>query len=75
MGRDFGQTKNYSEQTAREIDDEIKAIIDRCYEQGKKALSENIDLIRAVTGELLEKETLDEKEVAAIIERTKALRA
>lgn len=74
MGRDFGQTKNYSEQTAREIDDEIKSIIDDCYEYGKKALSENIDLIKAVTAELLERETLEEREVSEIIERVKNAR-
>ena len=74
MGRDFGQTKNYSEQTAREIDDEIKAIIDECYEYGKKALGNNIDLIRAVTAELLERETLEEREVSEIIERVRNLR-
>ena len=71
MGRDFGQTKNYSEETAREIDSEIKAIIDDCYQFGKKALSENIDVIKAVTEELLEHETLEEKEVSEIIERVR----
>lgn len=75
MGRDFGQTKNYSEETAREIDNEIKTIIDECYEIAKKSLSENTDVIQAVTSELLEKETLDEKEVSEIIERVKSLRA
>ena len=71
MGRDFGQTKNYSEQTAREIDDEIKAIIEECYQYGKKALGDNVDIIQAVTAELLERETLEEKEVSEIIERVK----
>ncbi|MCR5261933.1 MAG: ATP-dependent zinc metalloprotease FtsH [Candidatus Gastranaerophilales bacterium] len=74
MGRDFGQTRNYSEETAREIDDEIKAIINDCYEYGKKALSENIDLIKAVTAELLEHETLEEREVSEIIERVRNMR-
>ena len=74
MGRDFGQTKNYSEETAREIDDEIKAIIDECYQYGKKALGENVDLIKAVTAELLERETLEEREVSEIIERVRNFR-
>ena len=55
-------------------DDEIKAIIDECYEYGKKALGSNIDLIRAVTAELLERETLEEREVSEIIERVRNLR-
>ncbi len=75
MGRDFGQTKNYSEETAREIDDEVRAIIEDCYVYGKKALGDNIDLIKAVTAELLERETLEEKEVSEIIERVKEARS
>ena len=74
MGRDFGQTKNYSEETAREIDDEVRAIIEDCYNYGKKALGDNVDLIKAVTAELLERETLEEKEVSEIIERVREAR-
>ena len=74
MGRDFGQMKNYSEETAREIDEEIKSIIADCYEYAQKSLSENKDMIQAVTAELLEKETLEEKEVSEIIERVKTQR-
>lgn len=59
IGRDYSRTQDYSEHVAAEIDDEIKKIIDSSYERCKKLLSENMDKLKIVAEELLEKETID----------------
>ena len=62
MGRDFGHQRDYSEQVAYEIDQEIKHIVDERYELAKRLLNENRDMLEAISRELLDKETIDEKE-------------
>lgn len=69
MGRDFGHQRDYSEQVAYEIDEEIKNIIDERYEYAKKLLTENRDMLEEISKELLEKETIDEKEFEEIMKR------
>jgi len=74
MGRDFGHQRDYSEQIAYEIDSEIKHIIDERYEYAKKLLSDNRDMLEEISKELLEKETIDEKEFEEIMERVQERR-
>ncbi len=74
MGRDFGHTKDYSEEIAAELDREVKKIVDERYEIAKNILTENRDVLEAVAKELLEKETLDEKEVEDIINEIRSKR-
>lgn len=62
LGRDFAQSKNYSEETAGVIDEEIKKIIDNAYLTAKRILSENTDKLHTVAGRLLEKEKIDGEE-------------
>ena len=62
LGRDLAQTKNYSEETAAIIDEEVKAIIDKAYNTAKEILSANIDKLHIVAGILLEKEKIDGEE-------------
>ena len=62
LGRDFGHTKNYSEETAALIDSEVKRIIDSAYKMAKEILSSNIDKLHIVAGILLEKEKIDGEE-------------
>jgi len=69
MGRDFGHQRDYSEQIAYEIDQEIKNIIDERYEFAKKLLIDNRDMLEEISKELLEKETIDEKEFEEIMKR------
>ena len=71
MGRDFGHQRDYSEQVAYEIDEEIKNIVDERYELAKKLLNDNRDMLEAISKELLDKETIDEKEFAQIMENVK----
>ncbi len=58
IGRDFEKTKSYSEKVAATIDDEVKALIDRAYDQCAKLLKENEDKVSAITDFLLEHETM-----------------
>jgi cell division protease FtsH len=62
LGRDFGHTKNYSEETAALIDSEVKRIVDTAYKMAKEILSNNIDKLHIVAGILLEKEKIDGEE-------------
>ncbi|MBU1122428.1 MAG: ATP-dependent zinc metalloprotease FtsH [Candidatus Omnitrophica bacterium] len=67
LGRDLGENKGYSEQTARVIDSEIKRIVTEAFILAKKILEENIDKVKLVAVCLLEKEVLDAEEVKKII--------
>ena len=62
LGRDLAQTKNYSEETAALIDEEVKRIIDGAYNVAKQILSSNIDKLHIVAGILLEREKIDGEE-------------
>jgi cell division protease FtsH len=74
MGRDFGTSRNYSEAVAAKIDEQVKHLIDEQYTYVKTLLTDNRDLMDALAHELLEKETLDDVEVEAILSKTRALR-
>ena len=74
MGRDFGHQRDYSEQVAYEIDEEIKSIVDARYELAKKLLSENRDMLEKISKELLDKETIDDKEFESIMNEVKQSR-
>ncbi|MDD4899641.1 MAG: ATP-dependent zinc metalloprotease FtsH [Candidatus Omnitrophica bacterium] len=67
LGRDLMEEKNYSEQTARIIDEEVKRIIDDSYVSAKDLLSKNIDKLKVLSNALLEKEVLDGEEVKKLV--------
>ena len=62
MGRNFGNTRDFSEEIAADIDKEVKKIVDTQYDLAKKLLTDNKDMLEYIAKQLLEKETLDEKE-------------
>lgn len=68
LGRDFSSGKNYSEKTAAEIDDEIRAIISSAYATCKKYLTENIGKLHFVAEFLLKNESMDEEQFKAAME-------
>ncbi len=68
MGRNFGNTRDFSEEIAAEIDKEVKKIVDEQYAEAKNILNENRDMLEYIAKNLLEKETLDEKEFEALME-------
>lgn len=74
MGRDFGHQRDYSEQVAFEIDEEIKNIVEERYALAIKLLTENRDMLEAISKELLDKETIDEKEFEQIMDRVRSER-
>ena len=65
LGRDFAQSKEYSEETASLIDAEVKSIIETAYRNAEEILKMNIDKLHAVAGVLLEKEKIDGEEFEA----------
>lgn len=67
LGRDFTQTKDYSERTAVEIDNEVRQIIMAAYDRAKELLQVNLDVLHKVAAELLEKEVLDGSEIDEIV--------
>ena len=67
LGRDITEEKNYSEQTAVEIDGEVRRIIDECYARAKKELSANKDKLKLLAEKLLEKEVMDLEEVKNLV--------
>jgi len=67
LGRDFGDsTKEYSEETAVEIDSEVRKIVTANYERAKQAVVENVDKLKALAEALLEYETVDGAEIDQI---------
>ena len=62
LGRDFAQSKEYSEETAGIIDEEVKSIVDFAYQKAETILKEHIDKLHSVAGVLLEKEKIDGEE-------------
>ena len=66
LGRDFAQSKEYSEETAAIIDEEVKKIVDKAYNEAKQILTEHIDKLHAVAGVLLEKEKIEADEFEQI---------
>ncbi|MDP8299258.1 MAG: ATP-dependent zinc metalloprotease FtsH [Candidatus Tantalella remota] len=67
LGRDISEERDYSEETARIIDEEVSKIIDGCYDRAKTLLTQNRDKLDILAVHLMEKETLYEKEVSELL--------
>jgi len=67
LGRDLGEERNYSEETARMIDIEVKRLIDEAYARARSELTQHADKLRLLAAALLEKEVLDAEEVRKIV--------
>ena len=68
IGRDFGHTKDYSEDVASKIDAEIKRIIDECYSQCSDILTQHSSKVKATAELLLKKEKVDADEFEALFD-------
>lgn len=66
IGRDLAHTRAYSETVAGEIDQEVRKIIDSCYQKAKQLLQENDAVLRACADLLLEKERIGKDEFEAL---------
>ena len=67
LGREIAQHRDYSEDTARKIDEEISRLVQKAYNIAKNVLEENLDILHALADLLLEKETVLGKELDALI--------
>ncbi len=67
LGREIAKHKDYSEKTAEDIDEEMKNFVLEAYEESKRVLTENFDVLDAIAKRLLEKETIDGSEIDEII--------
>jgi len=67
LGREFAQHRDYSEETARLIDNEVRSIVNRGYERAKEIIQTNIATLHKLANTLLEKEVLDGNQIEAII--------
>ncbi|MBP3848748.1 MAG: ATP-dependent zinc metalloprotease FtsH [Pyramidobacter sp.] len=67
LGRDLGEDRNYSDQIAFAIDEEVRKIVEDCYQRVKKLLSENMDTVKLVAETLLEREVMDGHDLAVLL--------
>ena len=67
LGRDYGKTRNFSNEVAHEIDLEMRKIIDECYDKAREILKENEDLVKLIAETLLEYETLTKEQIEYLV--------
>lgn len=67
LGRDWGHSRNYSEETARVVDAEIKKFVETARENCRQLLSDNIHLLHAIADALLERETISGEDIDKIV--------
>jgi cell division protease FtsH len=67
LGREFATHKDYSEDTAKRIDQEVTEIVSSSYERAKQLLIDHMDILNKIASELLEKEVLNTAELDAIV--------
>lgn len=68
LGRDYGKQKNFSDKVAHEIDEEIRKIINECYENAKNVIAKNKDLVELLSEALMKYETLTKEQIDFIVE-------
>ncbi len=71
LGREIAQHRDYSEETAKKIDEEINNLVEKAYNRAKKVLEENLDILHSLAERLLEKETVMGKELDELISSMK----
>ena len=68
LGRDYTKNRNISDIVAHEIDEEMRDIINECYEKTKKILTKNKDLLDLLAKTLLEEETITKEQIDYLVE-------
>ena len=68
VGMEFGQSREYSEKVAAEIDEEVRRLLAECYERAKQVLREHRDRMDQLVAALLEQNTVSRKEFVALME-------
>ena len=73
LGRDYTKNKNFSEIVANEIDEEMRSIINECYNKTKKIIKENKDLLKLIAETLIEEETITKEQIDSLVENGKII--
>ena len=68
LGRDYNKSRNFSNEMAHEIDEEVRKIMDECHKKAKDILSKNKDLVKLIADTLLEYETITKEEIDSLVE-------
>jgi cell division protease FtsH len=68
LGREIGQARDFSDDTAKQIDEEVRVFVDAGYKSAYEILDRNQDIMHRMSAALLERETLDAAEIKMIIE-------
>ena len=71
LGRDYNKNRNFSDQVALEIDNEVRKIINDCYSKAKKIIEKNRDLLDLIASNLIEHETLTKEQIDYLAENGK----
>lgn len=74
LGRDYNKNKNFSDIVAHEIDEEMRSIINDCYQKSKKILKENQKLLKLIAETLLEEETITKEQIDSLVEHGKLIK-
>ncbi|SET58673.1 membrane protease FtsH catalytic subunit [Thalassotalea agarivorans] len=69
LGRSSAKSMHMSNQTAKEIDDEIKAFVERNYQRAEQILKDNMDILHAMKDALMKYETIDARQIDDLMER------
>lgn len=67
LGRDYNKSKNFSDQVALEIDQEVRKILEDCYARATKILKNNENLVRLISNALIENETLTKEQIESLV--------
>ncbi|HOJ44385.1 MAG TPA: cell division protein FtsH, partial [Syntrophorhabdaceae bacterium] len=70
LGKEIARHRDFSEKTAQEIDEELRNLINGCFEKAREIITTNITTLHAIANTLLEKESLDGQEIDHIIRDT-----
>jgi cell division protease FtsH len=70
LGKEIAQHRDFSEQTAQKIDEELQMTVKGCFERAKQLVLGNMDALHAIANKLLEKEALDGQEIDVIIKES-----
>jgi len=67
LGKEMQRQRDFSETTAKEIDEELKSMVTKCFEKAKALIVNNVDALHAIATALLDKEVLDGQEIDDIL--------
>jgi cell division protease FtsH len=73
LGRDMGHQRDYSEELAEKVDEQVRELIEQAHDEAYRVLSDNRDILDELARQLIEKETLDHNQLAEIFENVRKL--